>query len=156
VEKELRGFVADWVVLVSGVVLFGSLFLTWSRLSPGYLALAGQLQALQGVATEPTAWQVYTTADVLLAILAFALGVVALMRSRRSRVVALVAAFLALGFVIHAANVPPTNGAADAFRPSLDVPSYVSPSPSAGAGEAVAIGALLVALAGLGVSLTAA
>jgi hypothetical protein len=155
VTNDHRGVVGDWLVLVSALALFISLFLTWSQLSPSYLALADQLHTLQGVPREPTAWQVYSSADVVLALLAGALAIVALGGSKRGRIVAAVACFLALGFVIHAANVPPTNGAADAFQPSLGVPAYVAPSPQPGPGEVVAIGALVVALAGLGVSLTA-
>jgi hypothetical protein len=153
VTRDDRGVVADWFVLLSAGALFISLFLTWSHLSPAYLALADQLHALQGVTPDPTAWQVYTAADVVLAVLAVALVAAALMGKRRLQICAIVAAFLALGFVIHALNVPPTNGAADAFRPSLDVPQYVAPAPQPGPGEVVAIGALVLALAGLGVSL---
>jgi len=143
------------MVLLSGAVLFASLFLTWSRLSPAYLTIANQLQALQGVPHDPNAWQVYSAADVALAVLAGSLIAVALIGSRLARMCAILAAFLALGFAIHAANVPPTNGAADAFQPSLGVPSYVPASPSQGAGETLAIVALLAALTGLAVSLTA-
>ena len=151
--KDDRGVIADWVVLISGIILFGSLFLTWSRLSPAYLTIADQLQTLQGAPHDPTAWQVYSAADVVLAGLAAALLVVALIGSRAARVITLVLAFLALGFVIHAATVPPTNGAADAFRPSLDVPAYVAPSPSAGTGETLAILALVAAMGGIALSL---
>ena len=151
--KDGRGVVADWLVLVSAAGLFISLFLTWSHLSPAYLAVADQLHALQGVPPDPTAWQVYTAADVVLAVLAVALVAAALMGKRPLQIGTIVAAFLALAFVIHAVNVPPTNGAADAFRSSLDVPQYVAPSPEPGPGEVVAIGALVLALVGLGVSL---
>jgi hypothetical protein len=153
VTKDARGVVADWLVLISGLLLFASLFLTWSRLSPAYLAVADQLQTLQGVAREPTAWQVYSAMDVVLAVLAVALVAVALIGSKAARITALVAAFLALGFVIHAVTVPPTNGAADAFQPSLDVPAYVAPAPSPGPGEAVAIIALVGALGGVALAL---
>ena len=152
-NKDQRGLIADWLVLLGGVVLLASLFLTWSSLSPAYLALADRLQTLQGVAPEPTAWQVYSAADVLLAVLAAVLLVVALMSSKAARIAALVAALLALCFVIHAAGVPPTNGAADAFRPSLAVPAYVAPLPKSGPGETVAIIALVIAMAGIGLSL---
>jgi hypothetical protein len=154
VSKDSRGVIADWLVLLSAVGLFLSLFMTWSRLSPAYLAVADQLQTLQGVPPDPTAWQVYTAADILLAVLAAGLIVVALAGSKRGRICALAAAFLALGFVIHAAGAPPTTGAADAFQPSLDVPTYVAPSPEPGAGETVAIIALVMAVSGIGVSLT--
>jgi hypothetical protein len=153
VTKDDRGLIADWLVLLSGVVLFASLFLTWSRLSPAYLAVADQLQTLQGVAREPTAWQAYSAADVVLAVLAVAMLVVALIGSKSARIITIAAALVALAFVVHAANVPPTNGAADAFRPSLDVPVYVAPAPKPGPGETVAIIALVVAMGGIALSL---
>ena len=151
--REDRGVIADWVVLISAVLLFGSLFLSWSRLSPSYLTIANQLQTLQGVPREPTAWQVYSAADVLLALLAAALIVVALVGSKRGQIGAILAAFFALIFTIHAVSAPPTNGAANAFQPSLDVPTYVAPSPTPGPGETLAVIALVAAVAGLGVSL---
>jgi len=154
VTREDRGVIADWVVLISAVLLFGSLFLSWSRLSRTYLTIANQLQTLQGVPRSPTAWQVYSAADIVLALLAAALIVIALVGSKRGQIGALLAAVLALVFTIHAVSVPPTNGAANAFQPSLDVPTYVAPSPTPGPGETVAAIALLAAIAGLGVSLT--
>lgn len=151
--KDNRGLIADWLVLLSGVLLFASLFLTWSSLSPAYLAVADQLQTLQGVTRDPNAWQVYSAADVALAVLAGALLVVALIGSKTARITAVIASVLALGFVIRAAGAPPTNGAAEAFRPSLGVPQYVAPSPRSGPGEALAIVALVAALGGLGLAL---
>jgi hypothetical protein len=156
VTKDDRGVIADWLVFVSAVGLFLSLFLAWSRLSPSYLALGDQLRALQGVPHDPTAWQVYSAADVVLAVLAAGLIVVALVGTTRGQVCALVAAFLALGFVIHATTAPPTNGAAGAFRPSLGVPAYVAPAPAPGPGETLAIVALVVAIGGIAVSMRAA
>jgi hypothetical protein len=154
VSKDDRSVIADWLVLFSALVLCLSLFLSWSSLSPAYVALAERLQTLQGVARSPTAWQVYSAADVLLALLVAALMGVALMGPRRARICTLVACVLALAFVIHAEGSPPTNGAPTAFRPSLDVPSYVFPAPTPGAGEAAAIIALVGAIGGLGLSLT--
>jgi len=156
VTKDARGVIADWMVLISAVGLFLSLFLTWSRLSPAYVALAGQLQTLQGVPRDPTAWQVYSAADVVLAVLAAGLIFVALAGTRRGQICTLVAAFLALAFVIHAAGAPPTNGAPTAFQPSVGVPGHVAPSPTPGSGETVAIVALVLAIGGIGASMEAA
>jgi hypothetical protein len=153
VPQDVRSLFADWLVLLSGLVLFVSLFLTWSHLSPAYVALANRLQTLEGVPRDPTAWQVYSAADVLLAALAAALVGVALTGARKARIATLVACVLALGFTIHAAGVAPTNGAANAFRPSADVPSFVAPSPASGVGEVMAIVAVIGAIGGLSVSL---
>ena len=122
-NKDSRSLFANWLVLLSGLGLWLSLFLTWSQLSPAYVALAKKLQTLQGVAKDPTAWQVYTAADVLLAALAATLLGIALTGGRRARISTLVACVLALGFAIHALGVPPTNGAPNAFRRGADVPS---------------------------------
>ena len=75
-------------MLAGAVTLFVSLFLTWSHQLPRSLldAFAGA-GAIQGVPRDPTAWQVYSVADVLLTVLAAALAVVALRgRSRWARV----------------------------------------------------------------------
>ena len=149
------GVVADWLVLLSAIVLFDSLFLVWSRLSPAYLAISDRLQTLQGVPHDPTGWHVYSAADIVLALLAVGLFAVALMGTRMARCGALAAVLLALAFAIHAADVPPTNGAASAFRPSLGVDGYVAPSPRPGPGETVAIIALAAAVVGIGSSLAA-
>lgn len=154
-SKDTRSLLANWLVLLSGLGLGGSLFLTWSRLSSAYAALADKLHTLQGVAANPTAWQVYTAADILLALLAATLLGIALTGGRRARISTLVACILALGFAIHAASVAPTNGAPNAFRQGVDVASSVPPSPSPGTGETVAIIALITAISGLSLSLTA-
>lgn len=148
-----RSVFADWLVLFSAFLLLVSLFLTWSSLSPRYVELAGRLQTLQGVARHPTAWQVYSAADVLLALLAAALLAVALKGPRRARICTLVACVLAFAFAIHAESAPPTNGAENALRPGIGVPSYVAPGPAPGAGEIVAIIALVGAIGGLSLSL---
>ena len=153
VSKDDGNVVADWLVLISAFVLTVSLFLPWSSLSSTYVSVADRLHTLQGVATEPDAWQVYSAADVLLFVLAVVLVYMALAGPRAGRVVALVATLLALAFTIHAESRPPTNGAPSAFRPGQDVGSTVAPDPSSGAGEAAAIIALLVAVGGLGLSL---
>lgn len=113
-------------------MLLVALFLPWShqRASPGF-------------PHSPTAWQVYSIVDVLLAVLAGGLLAVALLGGRTARVVVLLGAALALAFTVHALGVPPSNGA-------------IAGSPASGAGEPTAIVALAVAIAGLALSFTAA
>lgn len=153
VTTDDRSVIADWLVLFSAVLLAISLFLTWSSLSPAYVALADRLQTIGGVTRSPDAWQVYSAADVVLAVLAAGLLWVALAGPRRARMVTLVSCALALAFVIHALGTPPTNGAPNAFRPGPDVRAYVAPAPTPGTGETVAIIALIGAIGGLSLSL---
>ncbi len=152
-NKEQREVLADWLIVFGAVGLFVSLFLAWShQFSRAFLAEWGSSAQLQGVPHDPTAWQVYSAADVVLALLALLLAVVALIGTRPARIVAAFAAALGLAFTIHALSVPPTNGA-NIFNPARH--GYVPNSPAAGAGEVVALAALGVALAGLVVSFTA-
>jgi hypothetical protein len=68
VSKENREVVADWTIVLGATILFVSLFVTWShQFSPGLLAQFGSSELLNGVAHDPTAWQVYSAADVALA-----------------------------------------------------------------------------------------
>jgi len=137
------------------VILFASLFFTWShQFSPTFLLAFGSSDLLRGVPHDPTAWQVYSAADVVLALLAAALVAVALLGNRRVRMVATAASAIALGFTLHALSAPPTNGA-NIFNPAYGVPRYAAPGASAGVGETIAIIALVLALAGLAVSFTA-
>ena len=99
-------------------------------------------------------WQVYSLADVVLALLAIVLVAVAMLGTRSIRVAATAAAAVALGFTFHALSAPPTKGA-NIFRPAYSVPQYASPGASAGAGETIAIVGLLLALGGLALSFTA-
>lgn len=154
-RRTFRGQpVADWLMLIGGFILFISLFLTWShQLPPSLLDLFAGSAAIQGVPRDPTAWQVYSVADVLLAVLAAALVAVALRGpSRRLRAAVLVAVAVALGFTVHAESVAPTNGMllVDPRNPPTYLPHQATP----GAGEVVAIVAL--ALAALGVLLSLA
>lgn len=154
-SKESREVVADWLIMIGAVVLFVSLFLPWShQFSSAFLSQFGASALLQGVPHDPTAWQVYSVVDVLLALLAGGLVVVALLGGRSARLTVVVAVAVALAFTIHAVGHPPTNGA-NIFDPALSVPDYVSSSPTAGAGETVAIVALGIAIAGLALSFTA-
>ncbi len=153
--KEQREVVADWLIVLGAVALFVSLFLTWShQFSPAFLAEWGTAEQLRGVPHDPTAWQVYSVMDVVLALVAAGLVAVAMIGTRPMRFLALGVVLVALAFTIHAAVHAPTNGA-NIFDPSLSVPNYFPNSPAAGAGETVAIAALGVAIAGLGLSFTA-
>ncbi len=146
---------ADWLIVLGALGLLVSLFLTWShQFSAPFLAQWGTSDQLRGVPHDPTAWQVYSVADVILALVAAALLAVALAGGRVARLGAALTAAIALGFTLHALSTPPTNGA-NIFDPSLSVPKYVSSSPSAGFGETVAIAALIVAIMGLVLSFTA-
>ena len=139
----------DWLILGGSIALFGSLFLAWShQFSPFMLAQLGSSDALRGVPHDPTAWQVYSAADVMLALLAGSLVLVATIGNRAARQCATVAAVIALIFVVHALSAPPTNGAL-IFNPANAVPQYIPNSPGAGPGETLAILALLAVLGGL-------
>jgi hypothetical protein len=151
-RRELFG---DWLIVFGGLGLLISLFLTWShQFSVPFLAQFGSAPQLRGIPHDPTAWQVYSLADVMLALLAVSLIGVALLGGRTVRMVALGAGAVALAFTLHALGVPPTNGA-NLVDPSLSLPSYFPNSPGAGPGETVAIASLGVALLGLGLSFAA-
>ena len=140
--------------MVGAVGLFVSLFLTWGhQFSPAFLAEWGSSDQLAGVPHNPTAWQLYSATDVLLALLAGGLLVIALVGGRTARLSAMFAASIALAFVLHALSTPPSNGA-NIFNPALSVPTYFPNSPTAGIGETVAIVALILALFGLALSFT--
>jgi hypothetical protein len=144
--------VADWAVLLGAVLLFTSLFATWSHQlrRPDVVASS---PALQGAPRDPTAWQVYSIADVLLALLALALLIVALaVRSRPGRIGVLVAGALAFAFIAHALSTPPTNGVL-VLDPVASSPQYLHPAATAGPGETLALVALALAGAGILVGL---
>jgi hypothetical protein len=146
--------VGDWLILIGAVGLFVSLFLTWShQLPPAILNAFAGSAAIQGVVSDPTAWQVYSLADVLLALLAAAGAAVALLgRSRAVRLTALAGVAVGLAFTIHANSVAPTNGLL--FVDPRNPPAYLPHVATPGAGEVVAIVALALAAAGLLLSLT--
>jgi hypothetical protein len=153
-KRALRGApLADWLLLAGGVVLFVSLFMTWShQVTPDVLNAFAGSAAIQGVPRDPTAWQVYSAADVLLALLAGALAGVALRgKWLWSRVTALAAVGVALAFVVHAQGYAPTNGVlfSDPNNPS----AYLPHTATSGTGEVVAIVGLAAAAAGLLLSL---
>jgi hypothetical protein len=154
-SNDRRELVADWLVIVGAIGLFISLFLPWShQFSAAFLAQWGASDLLRGVPHDPTAWQVYSSTDVLLALLAIALVVVALKGSRRVRAGAAAAAAVGLAFTLHALSTPPTYGA-NIFDPSLSVPNYFPNTPTAGIGETLAVIAIVVSLIGLVLSFTA-
>lgn len=153
--KGKREAIADWLMVLGALILFASLFMTWShQFSPSFLARYGHSTALQDVPHDPTAWQLYSVADVLLAVLAAGVLTVALRGSRVGRFAVLLGLAFALAFVIHAAGTPPTNGA-DLFDPSLHPPAYSPDRPTAGAGEVVALVGLGVGAVGVMLSLKA-
>ncbi len=147
-----REALANWLTAIGGVVLFASLFMVWShQFSASFLQLFGRPG--QGVVLSPNAWQVYSSADVLLALLALAIVAAALAGNRFVRVGALIAAVVGLGFTVHAMIDPPTSVGA-IFNPAYSVPQLTSLGTSAGSGETVAMVGLLLALGGLALSLT--
>jgi hypothetical protein len=131
-------------MLLGAATLVVSLFFVWSHQLPPRVRPAG----LGGVPAAPTAWQVYSAADVLLALVAGAVAYVAIAGSRAVRVTTMGAALVALVFVLHAHGTPPTEGVA--LAPPLG-PVHATP----GSGESVATAGLVVALAGLALSFTA-
>ncbi len=142
-------------MIIGAGLLLVSLFLTWShQFSAPFLAEFGQSSLLSSVPRDPNAWQVYSAADVLLALLAAAVILVALIGGRGVRLLVLAGAGVALVFTLHALSHAPTSGA-NIFNPSASVPSYVSTGATAGAGETVALIALALAIFGLLVSFTA-
>lgn len=148
----MRETVADWLMTVAALLLLGSLFLTWShQFSHAFLARYGGSSILQGVPHDPNAWQVYSAADVLLALVAAGLMGLALWGGRARRLTMAIALTVAVLFTIHALSVPPTNGAV-VFDPTAHPPAYVASAPASGAGETVALLALALGAAGVGLS----
>jgi hypothetical protein len=144
---------ADWLIAIGAAGLFASLFLTWShQFSPQLLALPDARVGLRGVPSDPTAWQVYTIADALLAATAGALAIAALAGPRRYRLGLVPVIGLALAFAVHALSRAPTNGAR-LLNPGAAVPAYLPLMATAGVGETVAIASLGLAAAGIALSL---
>ena len=140
-------------MLAAAAVLLVSLFLVWShQLSAAIVRRYGSTGTFDGVPRAPDAWQLYTAADVLLALVAAALLVAALWGARSLRIVLVAAVAVAIAFVAHAVAVPPTNGA-NVFDPSTG--TYVATGASSGPGEPLALAALAVAAAALLLSLSA-
>jgi hypothetical protein len=153
VTKGKREVMADWLMLLAGPILLGSLFLTWShQFSRQFLVQYGGSAALQGVPRDPSAWQLYSAADVLLALLAVGLVAAALRGTRNARVALVIPLIVAVAFTIHALSDPPTHGG-DIFNATLG--RYVADFPAAGVGEVVALAALALGAAGVLLSFTA-
>jgi hypothetical protein len=155
VSKRTREAVADWMMVLASPLLLLSLFLTWShQFSASFSSSYGAAAVLQGIPRDPNAWQVYSAADVVLALVAAGLLGVALRGGRAARLVAVLCVAVALAFVLHALSGPPTNGA-NVFDTTLTPPAYTANSPTAGAGETVALIALALGFGGLLLSFTA-
>jgi len=153
-SQGLRETIADWLLALAAPLLLVSLFLTWSHQFTGAFA-ARYRPAIQGVPRDPTAWQVYSIADVFLAVVAVALMALALWGGRARRLVVALLLAVALAFTVHAASVPPTNGAV-VFDSSATPPGYVANGATSGAGETVALVALILGAAGVALSFTVA
>ena len=155
VSAPQRERVGDWLIIAGAVALLASLFLPWShQSSPAFLAQWGSSAQLQGLPHDPTAWQIYSAADVLLALLAMALLVTALAGNRPVRVGVIVACGIAVAFTLRALTAPPTNGA-NIFDPASPSAGYAPNAPTAGVGVTVALVGLGLALGGLLLSFTA-
>ncbi len=154
VSKGLRETVSDWLMALGAPLLLGSLFLTWShQFSKAFLAQYGTTAALQGIPHDPNAWQVYSAADVLLALVAGGLMAVALWGGRARRVALALILAIALAFTVHALGTPPTDGAV-IYQANATPPRYAPNSPTPGPGEDLALVALLMGIAGVGLSFT--
>jgi hypothetical protein len=155
VSKGTREAVADWLTVLASPLLLLSLFLTWShQFSASFMSSYQAAPVLHGIPRDPNAWQVYSAADVLLALVAAGLLAVALRGGRTARLVVALSVAVALAFALHALSVPPTNGA-NLFDPTLTPPDYTANSPTAGAGETLAVIALALGFGGLLLSFTA-
>jgi hypothetical protein len=150
VSRELREAIADWLMLVGALLLVVSLFCTWShQFSPAFATQWRGAVPLRGVARDPTGWQVYSIADVALALVAAILVLVSFVGTRRARLAALVPVALGLAFVVHALSVPPTHGV------ELLAAAATTNHPTSGFGETLALVALATAVIGLTLSFTA-
>ena len=139
--------------MAAGLLLLISLFLVWShQLSAAVVARHAGTGTFDGIPRNPDAWQVYTSADVLLALLSVGLVTAALRGGRTVRMVLTAAVAVALAFVVHALGTPPTNGAS-VFDPTTG--GYVATGAHAGFGATVALVALAIAAAALLLSFTA-
>ncbi len=147
-SPENREALGNWLIVIGGVLLFASLFVAWShQFSGAFLKYFGRPPLL----SSPTAWQVYSAADILLALLAASLVAAAIAGNRILRVAAAIAASVGLVFVVRAIIDPPTTASA-IFNPAFNVPQLTSLGTTAGPGETVAVIALVLSLAGLGLS----
>lgn len=146
-SRRARELTADWLLVLAAAALLVSLFLPWSHQYPAAQEhRPGLAVALAGIPRDASAWQLYTVADVLLALLAGAVLTAALIGGGRLRAWLLVPVAGAIAFCAHALAVPPTNGA------DLIVPGalrYLRAGATVGVGETVALAALGAAAGGL-------
>jgi hypothetical protein len=148
-----REAVSDWMMTIAAPLLLLSEFLPWShQLSAALLSRFGHAAVLAGVPRDPSAWQVYSTADILLALVAGGLLAVAMWGGRARRLVLTGGLAIAIAFTIHALAVPPTNGAL-VFDPASG--RYIPTGATPGPGEILALLALLLGSAGVGLSAAA-
>jgi hypothetical protein len=158
VTVEARSRLATALVVCGALGLLGSLFLEW-RISPvhNFLILFGALDRIGGFfAADRTGWQLYSVANILLALLTALLLVAAFVRRRPLRAVAAILALAGLAFAIHAllATPGPTGsrtaigGSGAGPIVSRDVPALYA---AVGPGETVAIVALTLAVLGLAI-----
>lgn len=153
VSRAAREALADWLMALGAPLLLISEFLTWShQFSVGFLVRWRGSAALMGIPRDPNAWQVYSVADLLLALLAAGVLAVALWGGRTRRRVLAGALAVAIAFTLHALAAPPTNGAL-LFDPAAG--RYAADAPGSGAGEVVALLALVIAAAGVALSCSA-
>lgn len=141
---------ADWLIALGALGLLVSLFLPWShQFTPALRSALGGQTAIGGVPSDPTGWQVYSIADVLLALLAAAIGWAALAGSKRARLGLLPFIAVAVAFTLHALSRPPTNGV---LLRGTGATGYVHVLATSGLGEIVGIAAAGTAIAGVFVS----
>jgi hypothetical protein len=153
-SRAVRWQLASAMMTIGALLLFGSLFLTWShQFSTSLLARYGSSPVLRGVPHDPTAWQVYSIVDALLALLAAATALVARFGGRRARLALAAFVLVALAFVVHALKLPPTNGA-NIYDPFAHPPGYVPNSARSGPGEILAAAALGLTVLGIALSFT--
>ena len=146
-SARLREQSGDLAMVLAGPLLVISTFLVWShQFSAVTLKRYGSSLALQGVPHDPDAWQVYSTVDVLLVVLAIALVAVALAGDRTARWVLLAALAVALAFCVHAVSFAPTNGT---LIGDAATGRYADTGASSGVGELVALAALCLGAAGV-------
>jgi hypothetical protein len=136
--------------------LLVSLFLTWSN-GPGrsnFAILFGALDRLSGEfgGSARSAWEAYSVADLALAALAIFVIAAVISKQRWLRLAALIAAAAGLVFTIDQLLNPPRVALPKEIVVPTNIPHDWFASAS-GAGETVAIGALIASLLGLAASL---
>jgi hypothetical protein len=153
VSKARLESAADWLMVLGAAALLVSLFATWShQFSAAFFTRWNGTGLLGRVPRDATAWQLYSVADILLALIAGGLVAMALAGAPKARIVMLLAVAVGVAFTLHALRQPPTNGVT-VFDSRLA--GYVPSSPTAGFGETLALAGLGGGLAGLLLSFAA-